>query len=180
MFLSLVRQRRSIRKFTDKPVEAEKVEGLIEAALRAPTSMGSRPWEFLVVNQRPLLERLASAKANGSAFLKHAPLAVVVCADPHKSGVWIEDAAIAATFLHLAASSMGLGSCWIQIRERMRSEDESAADFVRDTLGIPANLEVEALVAVGYPGEEKPGHDRASLPKDRVHLNRYGDLYRHS
>ena len=116
MFSSLIQKRRSIRKFQEKPVENEKIEILIEAALRSPSSRGHNPWEFVVVTERDSLEKLSSAKIHGSEFLKNAPLGMVVCADEDKCDVWVEDCSIASTFIFLASESLGLGSCWIQIR----------------------------------------------------------------
>ena len=94
MFLSLAKKRRSIRRYLEKPVEAEKIEMLIEAALRAPSSRGFNPWEFVVVTDGVLLEKLSKSKPHGASFLKDAPLGIVVCADPEKCDVWIEDASM--------------------------------------------------------------------------------------
>jgi nitroreductase len=177
MFLSLIQQRRSVRKYLDKPVEPEKVDLLVEAALRSPSSMGSNPWDFIVVADRGLLEKLSLAKPFGSGFLKNAPLAIVVCADPAKSGVWVEDASIASIFIHLAAGSLGLGSCWIQIRERMHDETLPSEAYISKLLEIPAGLKVEAVVAVGYPGETKPPHRKEDLHYNKVHREFYGRAY---
>ena len=108
MFLSLVQKRRSIRQYLEKPVEKEKIELLIEAALRSPSSRGFNPWEFIVLTDRDLLAKLSKAKPHGASFLKNAPLGIVVCADPEKCDVWVEDASIASIFLHLAAESLEL------------------------------------------------------------------------
>jgi len=89
-FLSLIQKRRSIRKFLAKPVEEEKIDFLIEAALRAPSSRGFNPWEFVIVTERDLLKKLSDAKMHGSEFLKNAPLGIVVCAAPEKCDVWVE------------------------------------------------------------------------------------------
>jgi len=130
MFLSLIEKRRSIRKYQDKPIEEEKIQLLMEAALRAPSSMGNNPWEFIFVTERKVLEKLSAAKPHGAAFLKNAALGVVVCADPNKSTVWIEDCSIASIFLQLAAESAGLGSCWIQIRERMYDDNLASEAYI--------------------------------------------------
>ena len=176
MFLDLVRERRSIRRFLDRTVEVEKTELLIEAALRSPSSRGFNPWEFIVVTRRELLEKLSRAKAHGSSFLKNAPLGIVVCTDPEKCDIWIEDASIASIFIHLAAYSLGLGSCWIQIRERMHDERKSAEEYVAETLNIPKRLKVESIVAVGYPGEKKQPHGKEKLQYGKVHVDQYGNL----
>jgi nitroreductase len=177
MFLPLVQKRRSIRKFQNKPVEPEKLDVLIEAALRAPSSMGSNPWEFVVVREQGMLQKLSKAKLHGATFLKNAPLAVVVCADPAKSSVWVEDASIASIFIHLAAESIGLGGCWIQIRERMHSETKTAEAYISELLGLPANIKVQAIMAVGYPDEKKRPHDKESLEYQKVHVDLYGKTY---
>ena len=174
MFLSVIKKRRSIRRFSARPVEQKKIDILVEAALRAPSSRGLNPWEFVVVNDAKILERLSHAKPHGSAFLKEASLAMVVCARPDVSDVWVEDASIATIFIHLAAASVGLGSCWVQIRKRRHDEKDTAEDFVRGTLLIPEIFSVEAIVAVGYPAEKKQPHQKESLPKEKVHVNAYG------
>lgn len=168
MFLDLLKKRRSIRQYTEQPVEKEKIDQLVEAMLRSPSSRCLNPWEFVVVRDRLFINDLAKAKAHGSSFLKNAPLAIVVCADPEKCDVWIEDCSIAALIIHLAAADLGLGSCWIQIRERLHDETMSAEDYVKRLLRIKENLRIEAIIAIGYPKEEKPGHPLSSLPGDKV------------
>jgi nitroreductase len=178
MFLSLIQKRRSIRRYLDKPVEPEKIDLLVESALRSPSSMGSNPWEFIVVTDQGLLEKLSLAKPLGSGFLKNAPLAIIVCADPTKSDVWVEDASIASIFIHLAAESLGLGSCWIQIRERMHNETLSAEAYISKLLRIPPGLKVEAVIAAGYPGETKPPRKKEDLHYHKMHRDFYGRAYR--
>jgi len=177
MVMSLIQKRRSIRKFLDKPIEAEKIDLLIEAALRAPSSRDLNPWEFVVVTNRELLAKLSKAKQHGSAFLKNAPLGICVCADPERCDVWVEDASIASIFIHLAAESLGLGSCWIQIRERMHDEKKSSRDYVSELLHIPAKMQVESIIAVGYPAEKLPPHEKEELLFEKAHRDTYGRPY---
>ncbi len=174
MFLSLIEKRRSIRKYQERPVEPEKIDDLMEAALRAPSSRGFNPWEFIVVTDKAMLEKLSAAKSHGSSFLKGAPLGIVVCADPERSDVWVEDASIASIFIHVAAASMGLGSCWIQIRKRMHDEAMTSEAYVREALGVPEKLRVGAIIAVGYPDEEKRPHGKATLQYEKLHWGLYG------
>lgn len=178
MFISLIQKRRSIRKFLKKQVEAEKIDMLLETALRSPSSRGFNPWEFIAVTDHDLLEKLSRARQHGSAFLSNAPLGIVVCADSQKSDVWIEDASIASAFIHLAAESLGLGSCWIQIRERMHNETKSAQEYIVETLNIPKSLKVESIIAIGYPDEKKPPHTKEELQYEKVHINLYGQPYK--
>jgi nitroreductase len=176
MFLSLAQKRRSIRRYLEKPVETEKIQSLVEAALRAPSSRGFNPWEFLVVTDRSLLEMLSRSKPHGASFLKEAALGIVVCADPEKCDVWIEDASIASIYIHLAAESMGLGSCWIQVRKRMHDREKSAGQYIRELLGIPENFKIESMIAIGYPAEKKSPYPKEDLHYEKVHYNGYGQL----
>lgn len=175
MFNKLIEQRRSIRKFKNRPIEQEKIEQLIQAALRSPSSRSFNPWRFIVVDKPGLLEKLSVAKAHGSAFLKGAPLAIVVCADPSASDVWVEDASIASIFIHLAAQSLGLGSCWIQIRKRDHDSSTSADTYIKDLLGIPDNIMIESILAIGYPDEVKQGHPKEALEYDKVSFNGFSE-----
>ncbi len=175
MLLDLLRERRSIRQFTDQPVEDEKVEALVEAALRSPSSRSLNPWEFVVVSDPEILTKLALAKPHGASFIKNAPLAIVVCADPAKCDVWVEDCSIATLLLHLEAAELGLGSCWVQIRLRENENGKMAEDYISELLGLKDGMVVEAMVAIGYPKENKPGHAKESLLYDRVHFEKFGE-----
>jgi len=174
MFIELLRKRRSIRTFQDKPVEQVKIDLLIEAMLRSPSSRGLNPWEFVAVQNRETIEALSRAKQHGSAFMKDASLAIVVCADPERSDVWVEDCSIASILLHLQATDLGLGSCWVQIRRREHDEKQSADAYVTDLLDLKERMVVEAIIAIGYPLQEAPGHPASSLLTDKVSYERYG------
>ena len=174
MFFDLIQNRRSVRKFKPAPIEKGKQDRLIEAALRAPSSRSFNPWRFIVVDDPALLERLSVSKPHGAAFLKNAPLGIVVCGDASASDVWVEDASIASVFIHLAAADMGLGSCWIQIRKRDHDTKRNADAYIKDLLGIPGNLMIESIIAIGYPDETKKGHSHDALEFDKVFYNRYG------
>ncbi|MDY6987695.1 MAG: nitroreductase family protein [Thermodesulfobacteriota bacterium] len=178
MFLSLVRERRSVRKYLTRPVEADKIDLLVEAALRSPSSRGFNPWQFIVVTAPEVLDKLSRAKPHGAGFLKNAPLGIVVCGLPSVSDVWIEDCSIASIFIHLAAQSLGLGSCWIQIRERMYDQSRSSEAYVRDLLSIPETVKVESMVAIGYRDEEKAPHKKEALEQHKVFFEVYGRAHR--
>jgi nitroreductase len=175
MFIDLLRARRSIRQFQDRPVEQEKVDLIVEAVLRSPSSRGFNPWEFVVVNDPATINRLSTAKPHGASFLAKAPLAIVVCANPEKSDVWVEDASIAAIILHLAATDLGLGSCWIQLRKRNYDDSKTASEYAAGILGLPPDLVVSAIMAIGYPAHQPKPHPNASLQHDKVSVNRYGN-----
>ena len=170
MFLDLLSSRRSIRQFKNKSVEKEKISVLLEAALRAPSSRGRNPWQFIVIEDREILSKLSESKPHGASFLKNAPLGIIICGDSSKTDVWIEDCSIAAIFIHLASHDLGLGSCWIQIRNRDQSRDssKSADQYIKEIVKIPDHMVIEAIIAIGYPDETKKGHDKESLEFHKV------------
>jgi nitroreductase len=171
--LELLRKRRSIRKFTEEKVNSETVELLIEVLLRAPSSRGINPWEFVVVDNRELLSNLSRAKEHGAEFVKNAPLAIVVCADSTRSDVWIEDCSIASIIVQLTALSLGLGSCWAQIRNRIHESGIPAEEYVRELLGMPEHFSVESIIGIGHPGETKRPIPAENLHYEKVKRNHY-------
>ena len=171
--IELLRKRRSIRKFTEEKVAPETLELLVEALLRAPSSRGINPWEFVLVDDRELLARLSRAKEHGAEFLKNAPLAIVVCADGAKSDVWIEDCSIASIIVQLTAQSLGLGSCWAQIRNRTHHGGISAEEYIRELLGLPEHLKIESVIGIGHPGETKRAKPARELQYSKVKRNCY-------
>ena len=166
--IELLRTRRSIRSYSDRTIEPEKIALLKEALLRSPSSRGICPWRFYFIESSDTLAALSQAKTHGASFLKDAQLGLVVCGEPEKSDVWVEDCAIASVIAHLAAHSLGLGSCWIQIRKRYHDESVTSEEYVRSILELPETLAVEAIIAVGYPGEEKVGVPESELPVDKI------------
>ena len=172
-FIEMLRKRRSIRKFTEENVATETIGMLIEALLRSPSSRGINPWEFVVVDDKELLVCLSRSKEHGSEFLGNASLAFVVCADSSKSDVWIEDCAIASIIVQMAAQSLGLGSCWAQIRNRRHDGCGSAEDYIRGLLDLPAHLKVESIIGIGHPAETKMAIPAKDLQFDKVKHNFY-------
>lgn len=172
-FLSLAQARRSTRKFTSQEVSESIKKQLIQAALLAPASKRSNPWEFICVDNSELLQKLAKAKPHGGAFLAECPLAIVVIADSQKSDVWVEDTSIASIYIQLAAEDLGLGSCWVQIRKREHESGILAAEYVKEILGIPQQYDVESIIAIGYKAAERKPADLESLLYERIHKNEF-------
>ena len=176
MFLELAKQRRSVRIFSDKAIENEKIDAIIEAGLRAPSARGTRPFHLIAVSKKETVEKLADAREHGTAFLKKAQLAIVVCGDPEKSEQWIEDCAIAAVSMQYAAHSLGLGSCWGHMRGKAYNDTTSSGDYVSQLLDIPANLEVECILGIGYPDQETKPYTKEDLKYGQVSLNSFGNV----
>ena len=150
------------------------MDAILEAALRSPTGRGARPWAFVVVTDKALMQKLAVAKPMGGVFLKDAPAAVVVCGDPSASGLWIEDCSIAAVTMQYAAHDLGLGSRWAQMNGNNFDDKTTSTQYIAKLLGLPENLKVECIIALGYPGEQMVPYKKADLRYDKVSYNHYG------
>lgn len=171
--IDLLRARRSIRKYENKSIDKESLDILKEALLRCPSSRGINPWMFVFVDDIRLLNQLAKVKEHGSSFLKDATLGIIVCGDETKSDVWTEDCSIASIVVQLTAQSVGLGSCWIQIRKRAHSQDTTAEEYIQNLLGIPTNFKVESIISIGYPAETKKPVPQQSLEFEKIRYNHY-------
>jgi nitroreductase len=171
--IDLLRSRRSVREYQDRAIGERLLDTLKEAVLRSPSSRGIKPWTLIFVDDRDLLAGLSKAKEHSSAFLENAALGIVVCGDETKSDVWVEDCAIVSLVAHLTAHSLGLGSCWIQIRNRAHSKERTAEEYLRELLGIPTDLKVEAIIAVGYPAENPAPIPKEKLNYRKIVMNRF-------
>lgn len=168
--IELLRNRRSVRKFKQDRIEAEKIEILKEAAVRSPSSRNFDPWRFVFVQDGGTIEKLARCKKHGSAFMIGAPLGIVVLADESKSDVWVEDCSIASILIQLVAQSLELGSCWVQVRNRFTADEKiSSEDYIKGVIGIDdENIRVESIIAVGYPDEIRTGKDFSELEFEKI------------
>lgn len=173
-FNELIKNRRSMRKFTSEELSQDEVVTLLKAALMAPTSKRSNCWQFVVVDDKEILTQLSKCKEQSASFIAEAAVAVVVLADPMASDVWMEDAAIASIYLQLQAEDLGLGSCWVQVAERMHSETETSNDYVHGVLDIPRQLQVVSIIAVGHKAMERKPFNEDNLQWEKVHINKYG------
>ena len=171
-------KRRSIRSFSGTPVEEDAVEKLVQGLLLSPSGHNIKPWEFILVDNPGLIRELSVSKEHGSAFVAGAPLVVVILGNTGMTDVWVEDTSVAATICHLLAQDLGLGSCWVQIRNRKTASGTPSGDYIRGLLDIPGAYEVEALIAVGYGSKELPPYSRESLEYGKVHRNTFGTPYR--
>lgn len=171
--LELLRKRRSTRKFMETEISPELVEKMMQAALLSPASKSSNPWQFILVDDRIMLQTLSLSKKAGSKLIENCSLAVVVLADPEKSDVWIEDASIASIYLQLEAEDLGLGSCWVQIRCRQSAEGEDSEAFVRRHLDIPEKYRVVSIIAIGVKEVSKEPYDMENLQWEKVHIGSF-------
>jgi len=159
--MEAIRTRRSIRKYLPDPVSEEALATVLEAARLAPTACNNQPVRLVVVKDAALREKLIDA-CKGQKFVGQAPVVLVGCASeadsyPKQAG-WMNTFAIDTTIVFdhitLAATSVGLGTCWIG------AFDEEP---VREVLGIPANWRVVCLTPLGTPAETPDARPRKPL-----------------
>lgn len=167
-------KRRSIRKYKDAAVAEEKMERILQAALLAPSSRGKTPWEFVVVQDKAMLQEFGKCRHPQQVFLPNTPAAIVVLGDTSVTDVWVEDCSITMTVMQLEAEQLGLGSCWIQIRNRQaQGEQQSSNDFIKERLHIPAQYDVLAILALGEPDEEKAPYQLDKLAYGKIHREQF-------
>ncbi|NLK43053.1 MAG: NAD(P)H nitroreductase [Tissierellia bacterium] len=171
--LDLLMNRRSIRKYKDQELSKEIIDKIIQAALTAPSGRNKKPWELVVVTDKEILTKLGNARGPASWPMKNAPLGFVILADPEVTDLWIEDSSILATVIQLTAQSLGLGSCWLQVRERLSEDGKEVEENAKEILSIPNNYRVEAMISIGYPDEKKEAHKIETLKFDKVHYNKF-------
>ena len=166
--------RRSIRSFTGEAVPMDKLNQIIMAGLSSASSRAARPWELIVIRDKDKLIEMSGCRLKGSSrMLAGADAAIVVVGDEERSDVWIEDCSVVMANMHLMASALGVGSCWIQGRGREAIDGETTEDFLRRILQFPAECRLEAILALGMPDEELPARTPESLPFYKVHINKY-------
>ncbi|WP_125142823.1 nitroreductase family protein [Clostridium transplantifaecale] len=162
-------ERRSTRKYLDRPVEREKIEKILRAGMCAPSAGNEQPWHFLVVEDREDLIRLSKLHPH-AAMLPEAAFAVILCADPslqkYRFDFWIQDCSAAAENMLLEAEYLGVGGVWLGVYP-----NEERIKTIRPEFGIPDEIEILCLMSFGYPEFKKTAKDR--WDESRVHMGRW-------
>lgn len=159
----IVKKRRSVRRFSAVDIDRSVIETILGLALEAPSSKNTRSTRFMVVRDRATLEQISRMRDYGSVFVANVPCAVLVLGDTAATDLWVDNAAISATILQLAAEEAGLGSCWVQVNGRPQRHEEpdgpTAEEHLRSILPIPAEWKPLCLIVLGHP--ETPPKPRA-------------------
>jgi nitroreductase len=159
----VIRDRRSIRKYKDIPVERAKIEQVLDAARLAPSWKNLQCWRFLVLTETDKRAKVLDAFPDdnpGKKAIAMAPVVIVVCADPAESDVengipyFVADTAIAFEHLCLAAHALGLGTCWMGWYDENR---------IKESLGIPPTIRIVGITPLGYPDQEPKPRPRKEL-----------------
>ncbi len=155
-------KRRSIRRYTSEPITEEQITKLLEAGMAAPSASNKKPWHFVVITERDILDKLSHYGSHWD-MLREAPLCIVVCGDPGISDrYWVQDCSAATENILLAVSMMGLGAVWLGCHP-----NHERVDPTKELLGIEDPVTPLAVLSIGHPGEEKEA--RTQYDAARVH-----------
>lgn len=169
--IEAIRKRRSVRAFLKKEVPEEKLKEILLSASFAPTSWGTKAWEFVIVKNSERKKALSKATAH-SSFVKDAPLVIVVCYNPKSGRRFKEDSSICAEHIHLEAVNQGLASCFVQVADA-GDPPGSAEPYVKKLLAIPENLRVQCMMPVGYAKRELAPHKESALDLKKIHYESF-------
>lgn len=173
--LEIMRKRRSIRSYTQEQIPEESLMKILQAGLLSESGKAKRPWEFIVVRDKETLAYLSGCRAGGVKMLKEAQCAIVVIGDVKEQDVWVEDCSVAMAHMHLMASSLDIGSCWIQGRLR-ESDEKTTEEYVREKLGFPEHYKLEAILSLGMPAVKMPAYQLEELPMEKVKWEKFQGL----
>lgn len=149
--------RRSIRKYTAEKIPAELLKKLLEAAMSAPSAGNQQPWQFLVIQEREMLAKIADVSPYAK-MTKDAAAAIMVCGDLAREkfvGFWVQDCSAAIENLLLEATDSGLGAVWLGMYPLI-----DRVDLLRQLFQLPDQIVPLAVIALGYPAETKPPQNR--------------------
>ena len=166
--LDLTLKRRSVRNYSDREIDDETIQEILNVALTAPSSWGGHPVHFVVVKDKKMIDNIAHCKAMGAAPLTRANVCIVVMVDTSSCELWIEDASVASAYILLAAEQFDIGACWIHIRNRS-GQVKTADEEIRDLLNVPDNFRVLNCVALGEKKELKKGYLKDNLHQENIH-----------
>ena len=171
--MEVFQHRRSVRKYTGEHIPEEALRQVLQAGLLSPSGRARRPWEFIVVRDRDMLNWLAQSRPS-AGMLSGADCAIVVLGDEDKTDTWPEDCSIAMSNMHLMADALGLGSCWIQGRIRNTQDGrQTMEDYLRQLLHFPEHCRLEAILSLGIPQSHPAPQNLASLEQEKIHLEQF-------
>lgn len=172
-FIDLLKQRRSYRQYTKEPISQEDLNQILEAGLLAPSGRNIKPEELILVTDPDILKALSKARVGASKMLEGAAACIVVLGDEDQTDVWIEDCSNVILTMHYMASSLGLGSCWIQGRNRTAPDHTTTEKYVRNILHFPSNMHLEAILSLGHINNPLPPKEISQDLLKKVHRNKY-------
>ena len=172
--MEMLKNRRSVRKYTDQQISEEALNQILAAGMLAPSGKGRKPWEVIVIRDPETLKALVGCRKGGAKMLQTATCAIAVFSDKDKTDTYVEDSSLFMGNMHLMASTLGIGSVWLQIRLRPSDQEGVFADdFVRGLLGVPENMMPEAILVLGYPQSAPEPNPQPEVPSEIVHYEKW-------
>jgi len=172
--LEIMRSRRTTRRYTEQDVNEEQVETLLEMAMYAPSRLNRQPWHFVVIRDAELQRQLGE-QLRVRPYLEEAPVVIAVGASPKASPTWIMDVSAATQNILLAAEAIGLGATWISSPDSVVWDE--CEETMRQELGVPADVRIPTLIAVGHPDREMAPHAKERrFDRTKVHYGKWGAL----
>ena len=168
--MELIFNRRSVRSYLDRPVEKEKIDKMIRAAMQAPSAKNQQPWEFLVVEDKAMLEKISHVHPFAGC-VADAPLAIVVLRN--EEGLTMaskapQDLGACTQNILLEAVSLELGAVWLGVYP-----DEDRLSFLKNAFNLPENISVFSVVSIGYPKREGANKFVDRYIEEKVHYETY-------
>lgn len=166
--MNAILTRRSIRRYTDKPVSDGTIKELLKAGMAAPSANNKQPWHFVVVRDKNIMNKIMEVHPY-SKMLKEAPVVISVCANAENYGdtaYWVEDLSAATENILVAANALGLGAVWLGVYP---SKDRP--EQIKNILGLPDGMLPLNLISIGYPAEGKSSSNR--FDESRIHYEKW-------
>ena len=172
--INTILNRKSVRQYTEEEIPNEIIETILKAGMSGPSCANTRPWSFIVVTEKELLEKMAEANGRPARPLLNAKLAILICGDLDRAfskakEYWVIDGAIAGQNMTLAAEALGLGSVWLGTWPQMERVEKQTELF-----NLPENIIPHSIIAFGYPNDEVSANKQElEWEEDRIHYNKW-------
>lgn len=165
---NLFRNRRSVRKFTDREVSDKQIKEILNAAMVAPSGNHKCPWEFVVVKDKKVLKKLSKV-GMWVGFVSNSSVSIVITAKPSDSDMWVQDCSLTAGHIYLESTNQGLGCCWGNVKGE-DSQEGRKERVVKKILNIPDDYRVLCIMAIGYPKNEVAPHSEEAYKEEKIHM----------
>lgn len=170
--IQAIKTRISTRQFSDRIISDADLHTILEAGMSGPSAVNARPWSFIVVRDKEMLNRMADCNGRAAEPLRGADAGILVCGDLERAfkgapDYWVVDGSIAAQNMILAAHAMGIGSVWLGTWPQ---ENKVAAQ--KELFALPEGIVPHSIIAFGYPAQEST-KEKLLYEEDRVHFGKW-------
>lgn len=172
MLDEIIKDRRTIRKFEDKPVPREILEEILQYSLMGPSYGNARPVQFLVVEDKEKLKALSEIETFGTKYIADVPEVILIMADTEISQTWVEECSIAASYLQLLAQEKGLNTSWVNLKSGETNDGVEIQTFLRTLFEIPKNFSTLCMIPIGYGSEKVRKRDEFDV-SSKVHYEKF-------